>query len=72
MTTKIELIDETKNLGGNLTDSEGFPRADIDFGELANYRNLKRRKAELNNDHFALMKTIEKKLHLLHSSYSQQ
>ena len=37
---------------------EGFPREDIDFGELSNFRNLKRRKAELNNDHVKLMKEI--------------
>lgn len=47
-------------------DSEGFPRADLDFGELADYRNTKRRLNELNNDHLALMKNIESKLYLLH------
>ena len=26
----------------NLIDEEGFPRADLEFGELANYRDLKR------------------------------
>ncbi len=50
-------------------DSEGFPRADLDFGELTNYRNLKREKAELNNDHMVVMKEIEKKLFLLHQSF---
>jgi hypothetical protein len=25
-----------------VVDAEGFPRADLDFGQLANYRNLKR------------------------------
>jgi hypothetical protein len=49
-------------------DSEGSPRADIDFGELTNYRNLKRRKAEINNDHLALMKEIENKLFAYHST----
>lgn len=50
-------------------DHEGFPRNDINFGELANYRNLKRRKAELNNDHCALMKQIESKLFALHAAF---
>jgi DNA-binding ferritin-like protein (Dps family) len=49
-------------------DHEGFPRNDIDFGELANYRSLKRRTAELNNDHYALMKEIEIKLFALHAT----
>ena len=39
-------------------DVEGFPRADLDFGQISNYRNLKRKKAELNNDHFEIMKQI--------------
>jgi 26S proteasome regulatory subunit N4 len=71
LTTQIETTDEAKNFNSGLTDAEGFPRADIDFGELANYRNLKRRKAELNNDHVALMKVIEQKLFALHASYPQ-
>lgn len=50
----------------NLVDSEGFPRPDLDFGELADYRNTKRRLNELNNDHLALMREIESKLYLLH------
>lgn len=54
-----------------MVDAEGFPRADVDFGELSNYRNLKRQKAELNNDHYALMKQIENKLFALHSSFPQ-
>lgn len=43
-----------------LIDSEGFPRADLDFAELANYRNLKRTFQEKNNDYTALMKKVEK------------
>lgn len=58
LTTQLDLLDETKHFSQGLVDREGFPRNDIDFGEIANYRNLKRRKAELNNDHFALMKQI--------------
>lgn len=62
------MIDETKQFSHGLVDREGFPRNDINFGELANYRNLKRRKAELNNDHLALMKVIETKLFALHAT----
>lgn len=72
LTSQIALIDETKSFSKGLVDSEGFPRSDIDFGELSNYRNLKRRKAELNNDHYALMKEIETKLFSLHASYKPQ
>jgi DNA-binding ferritin-like protein (Dps family) len=32
---------------------------------LSNYRNLKRRREELNNDHSALMKEIEKRLFIV-------
>lgn len=59
---ELTAINETKKFDKGLVDAEGFPRADIDFGELSDYRNLKRRKVELNNDHVALMKQIEKKL----------
>jgi hypothetical protein len=54
--TKIKAIDEHHHLEKGLIDNEGFPRADLDFGELTNYRNLKKQKAELNNDHMILMK----------------
>ena len=39
------VLEETKNMGKSVVDHEGFPRSDLDFGELANYRNLKRRRA---------------------------
>ena len=42
---------------GDLIDTEGFPRADID---LFNVRNKRRRLAEINTDHSAIMKNIEK------------
>ena len=29
---EIDLIDEVKSFSKGLTDAEGFPRADIDFG----------------------------------------
>lgn len=43
-------------LKGDLIDEEGFPRNDID---LYNVRNKRRRLAEINTDHKALMKTVE-------------
>ena len=58
-----------KEFDKNLIDEEGFPRADLEFGELANYRDLKRNirgnkyyfnsLKELKNDHVKLMKEIE-------------
>jgi 26S proteasome non-ATPase regulatory subunit 9 len=56
LANNIAILDETKSFNKSLVDAEGFPRSDIDFGELSNYRNLKRKFAELNNDHLALMK----------------
>lgn len=57
------------NFQEGLVDKEGFPRPDLDFGNLSLYRTLKRKKNELNNDHLALMKIIELKLHALHATY---
>lgn len=62
-------MNDAKNYEKGVVDAEGFPRADIDFGELSHYRNLKRQKAEINNDHFALMKEIEKRLTTLHETF---
>lgn len=70
LTSDLALADETKGLGRGLVDAEGFPRNDLNFGELVDYRNLKRRKAELNNDHLALMKQIEARLFALHATYA--
>ena len=44
---------------GKLTDDEGFPKPELDFGSLTIYRNWKRSFNEINNDHLNLMKTIE-------------
>lgn len=66
---ELKAINDGKQYQKGLVDAEGFPRADIDFGQLSNYRNLKRHKAELNNDHVALMKQIEKKLFTLHETF---
>mmetsp|Transcript_35538 Transcript_35538/g.32033 ORF Transcript_35538/g.32033 Transcript_35538/m.32033 type:complete len:160 (-) Transcript_35538:323-802(-) len=65
----IQAINEAKNYEKGLVDEEGFPRKDLDFAELADYKDKKRRFNELNNDYKALMKEIEKKLFALHSTY---
>ena len=57
------------DLSGNLLDSEGFPRSDLNYGDLEEYRNLKKRYNELNNDHKKLMLEIEHGLFGLHSSF---
>lgn len=68
LTEQIEEIDKVKHFDQGLVDREGFPREDLDFGQVANYRSLKKRKAELNNDHLKLMKEIESKLFEYHST----
>ncbi len=65
LTKQIENIDEVSQFSSGIIDPQGFPRSNLDFGELSNYRNLKRRREELNNDHSALMKEIEKKLFIV-------
>jgi 26S proteasome regulatory subunit N4 len=47
----------------SLVDAEGFPRADIDVYRARNQRN---RLAVINTDHKALMKEIEKLMHLVY------
>lgn len=49
-----------KGFDKSLVDEEGFPRADLDFGELCDYKNLRRTFNEKNNDHKDLMASIEK------------
>ena len=34
---------EEKNLHKNLVDEEGFPRADLDYGKLLEYRTTKKK-----------------------------
>ena len=43
--TEIKAIDSAQKFDKGVIDSEGFPRADVDFGELAQYRTLKRQRA---------------------------
>ncbi|CAL1414952.1 unnamed protein product [Linum trigynum] len=52
-------------LSGNLVDSEGFPRTDID---VAGVRADRHRLAELRNDHKVITKKIEESIELLHSA----
>ncbi|CAH9080137.1 unnamed protein product [Cuscuta epithymum] len=52
-------------LSGNLTDSEGFPRADIDIPAV---RADRHRLAELRNDHKDLTSKMDKYIQVLHSS----
>lgn len=52
-----------------MVDEEGFPRADLNFGDLAQYKDLKRRFNEINNDHNKLMKEVEKGLFSLHAEF---
>ena len=46
LSQKLETF-KSKNLHKDLVDQEGFPRADLDFGELVAYKETKKRMAEL-------------------------
>ncbi|KAL3535102.1 hypothetical protein ACH5RR_003563 [Cinchona calisaya] len=50
---------------GNLLDSEGFPRADIDIPAV---RAERHRLAELRNDHKDITETINQNIEVLHSA----
>lgn len=52
-------------LSGNLVDSEGFPRTDIDIHLV---RSERRRLAELRNDHKEITEKINENIQLLHSA----
>lgn len=52
-------------LTGNLVDSEGFPRADIDIPTV---RAQRHRLAELRNDHKDITETINQNIQVLHSA----
>ncbi|KZV40656.1 26S proteasome non-ATPase regulatory subunit 9-like [Dorcoceras hygrometricum] len=56
-------------LSGNLLDSEGFPRADIDIPTV---RADRRRLAELRNDHKDITDKINQNIQLLHSARLEQ
>ncbi|KAM3142956.1 hypothetical protein pb186bvf_005019 [Paramecium bursaria] len=61
---EISQLDKINNK--SLVDDEGFPRADLQWSELVQLRNLKRAFNEKNNDHKDLMKQIEQKLYQYH------
>lgn len=52
-------------LSGNLVDSEGFPRNDIDIPTV---RADRRRLAELRNDHKIITEKIDQNIQVLHSA----
>ncbi|KAJ1410349.1 PDZ superfamily [Sesbania bispinosa] len=52
-------------LSGNLLDSEGFPRSDIDIPVV---RAERRRLAELRNDHQEITEQINRNIQILHSA----
>ncbi|KAK4338552.1 hypothetical protein RND71_043039 [Anisodus tanguticus] len=52
-------------LSGNLVDSEGFPRTDIDIPTV---RADRRRLAELRNDHKIMTEKIDQNIQVLHSA----
>uniref|UniRef100_M1ARX3 26S proteasome regulatory subunit p27 n=1 Tax=Solanum tuberosum TaxID=4113 RepID=M1ARX3_SOLTU len=52
-------------LSGNLVDSEGFPRTDIDIPTV---RADRRRLAELRNDHKIITEKIDQNIQVLHSA----
>lgn len=52
-------------LSGNLVDSEGFPRSDIDIPTV---RADRHRLAELRNDHKILTEKIDQNIQVLHSA----
>lgn len=71
ISTIVEILENmhgNPGLKGNLVDSEGFPRADIDIIEV---RKLRNRRACLQTDHSVLMKEIENRLYGIHSVYKE-
>ncbi|GAV83216.1 PDZ_2 domain-containing protein [Cephalotus follicularis] len=52
-------------LSGNLVDSEGFPRSDIDIPVV---RAERRRLSELRNDHKEITDKLDKNIQILHSA----
>lgn len=58
---------EGKGFDGSLVDEEGFPKSDLDFMELKEYRLKKKRAIELVNDINAITDVIHKKLEIYHS-----
>lgn len=67
MNALIETLSQPGGPGltGNLVDSEGFPRADIDIPTVRGHRH---RLAELQNDHKDITETINQNILVLHSA----
>eukprot|EP00940_MAST-03C_sp_MAST-3C-sp2_P000898 g898.t1 len=64
LTTPTAQYPRPPGLKGNLVDSEGFPRSDIDIHAIRIIRN---ERARMQTDHKIVMKQIEENLHKLHS-----
>ena len=68
----IQILDYLKDCGagltGNLVDSEGYPRADID---IISIRTMRNRRACLQTDLNTVMAEIEKELHAIHAEFTQ-
>ncbi|KAJ3187839.1 putative 26S proteasome regulatory subunit [Gaertneriomyces sp. JEL0708] len=64
--SELEDVLRTQGVGMTepLTDSEGFPRADVDVYAV---RNARVRIIQLRNDHMGIMKEIENALHQVHA-----
>ena len=64
----LQGLEEQEGVGmnGSLVDSERFPRNDIDLYAV---RSSRQKVIRLRNDHKAVMKEIENKLHQLHAEF---
>lgn len=60
------------NYDKNLIDREGFPREDLDFGKLQEYRRLKKKQSELLFEFKKQTKTIEKELYAFHQNTKEE
>jgi len=67
---EINILEETEGFQKGLVDKEGFPRADLDFGKLTQYRTLKKKLNELQTDYSKLMSEVENELFSLHKSFA--
>jgi len=68
---QVKIAEETENYDQGLVDREGFPRPDLDYGKLVEYKTNKKRINELQNDYTKLMVDLEKELHALHQHYAE-
>ena len=68
LTTPTAQCPKPPGLKGNLVDSEGFPRSDIDVHAI---RLMRHERARNQTDHKLVMKDIETTLHKLHAQYHE-